>query len=153
MKYIWLLPIIIIAMLLQLSLLGDNILHGIPLTNTLDFSWQTDSVERLLHGFLAGRDFIFTYGPLFQIIYATPAFLFGQPSYISILFAPILLVIFNIFILYLITNSVMNDSKKTVFVTIFFVFIIDLLAYDQNMLFRILLPFFLWTTALPFLFS
>jgi len=45
----------------NINLIGFGLKNKITIANTLDFSWQVDFVEKLLHGFVAGRDFIFTY--------------------------------------------------------------------------------------------
>lgn len=126
----------------KLSLLGSDISQGIMLTNTLDLSWQTDSVERLLHGYITGRDFIFTYGPLFQILYSLPALVLHQPSYIAILYAPILLTLINSALLIIIITLTIRKMKTALTLTAVLFFIVGLLSFDQNTLFRTLLPFF-----------
>jgi hypothetical protein len=40
--------------------LGASMKEGISVFGTLDFSWQTNIIERGMHGFIAGKDFIFT---------------------------------------------------------------------------------------------
>ena len=45
------------------------------LPETLDASWRLELPVRLARGELAGRDFIFTYGPLYQLLHAAPLFL------------------------------------------------------------------------------
>ncbi len=134
--------IITLSVFLKLLLLGGQISNVILLTNTLDFSWQTDNVERLLHGYIAGRDFIFTYGPLFQFIYAIPALIFGQSSYISVLYAPILITVFCVILLYFIIKLITKDRNEQIILTCYLFFFIGLIAYDSNTLFRILLTFF-----------
>lgn len=140
-EYFWLTTIILFVVSFNFFSLGNALLHGISLTNTLDLSWQTDSIERLLHGYLAGRDFIFTYGPLFQIIYTIPTFIFNQPSYIAVLYAPIILSVINCILLYLIIHLTLRSKKTAVVLTAVILFALGLITYDQNILFRILLPF------------
>src|SRR5437899_10507590 len=38
----------------------------------LDGSWQLELPSRWLRSEIAGRDFVFTYGPLYQILHAPP---------------------------------------------------------------------------------
>lgn len=140
-EYFWLLIIIFISVILKLLLLGNQISNGIVLDNTLDFSWSTDCVERLLHGYIAGRDFIFTYGPLYQLIESLPSLILKQSSYISVLYAPILLIVFNCILLFILIKFITTDKKQQIILIIFLVFFIHLIAYDSNSLFRILLPF------------
>lgn len=140
--YVFLVVIIFSVVLLKLCILGNELSTGIPLTNTLDFSWQIDNIERFLHGYIAGKDFIFTYGPLFQLIYSLPALLFKQPSFIAILYAPILVTIFNVFLLFFSIKLATNEKKFSIFLTFFLLFFVGLIGYDSNSLFRILLPFF-----------
>lgn len=45
--------------------------------NTLDDSWHLELPWRLSRGEFSGRDLIFTYGPLFQLVHGGPALLFG----------------------------------------------------------------------------
>lgn len=149
-EYFWLIGIILIAVFLQLFTLGQTITNGITLSNTLDFSWQTDSIERFLHGYLAGRDFIFTYGPLFQLIYSTPALLFNQQSYIAILYAPLLVTVVNTIILFFLIRIATYEKKTANIVTAFLLFVIGLITYDPSSLFRILVPFFYGLLLLRF---
>jgi hypothetical protein len=100
------LGIIFISFIIKLLLLGNQLQNRIFLSNTLDFSWTSDSVERLTHGFVAGRDFVFTYGPLFQIFYSIPSLLFHYPSYYSPLIASLFLQIPLVIV-------VLGNSKDT----------------------------------------
>lgn len=133
--------IICLSVFLKLLLLGEGIKNGIILSNTLDFSWSSDAVERLLHGYIAGKDFIFTYGPLYQLLQSLPAFIFNQRSYISVLFAPFILLTISIILLFLICKYLTTDKKEQITLIIFLIFFVNLLALDANLLFRITVPF------------
>jgi glycosyltransferase involved in cell wall biosynthesis len=64
--------------------IGSKFVNKIVVDSGLDLSWQTDAVERFLHGFIAGKDYIFTYGPLFQWIHAIPSVLWHVPSFVAV---------------------------------------------------------------------
>ena len=114
--------------------------NKIQLTNTLDFSWSIDSVERFLHGYIAGRDFIFTYGPLYQLIQSMPALLFHVPSYTSVLIAPLLLTALNCLCIFYLTNFI-TDKKGKLLLRGLLIFLITFTVFpDPNNLLRILLP-------------
>src|SRR3990167_4677923 len=70
--------------LLELNYVGLGLREKILIGSTLDFSWFSDAIERFLHGYILGKDFTFTYGPLFQFIYSIPSVLFHVPSYVSV---------------------------------------------------------------------
>jgi hypothetical protein len=132
--------VIFITVFLKLFLLGKQLQNRIVLSNTLDLSWQTDMIERLLHGYVAGRDFIFTYGPLYQFIVTLPSFVFGQASYVSILYSDIILTVFCIIFLYLIIYLLTKNKKEQIILLI--LVLIGVINYDSNVLLRIVLPFF-----------
>jgi hypothetical protein len=136
------LGIIFISFIIKLLLLGNQLQNRIFLSNTLDFSWTSDSVERLTHGFVAGRDFVFTYGPLFQIFYSIPSLLFHYPSYYSPLIASLFLQIPLVIAIYIIAGFVNTNKKNQIILTLILQFVVGLLFFpDSNTLVRILLPF------------
>ncbi len=149
MRYILL--VVIFVFLLKLFILGAQLHTGIVLHNTLDFSWQSDIVERFLHGFIAGRDFIFTYGPLYQLIASLPAVILGQATYTSVLYTQILLSVFSVIFLYFIVAFLVKDRKERIFLLVYLVFFIGLIDYESNSLLRFLLPFFYSLLLLRFL--
>ncbi|MBI2031151.1 MAG: hypothetical protein HYT08_00910 [Candidatus Levybacteria bacterium] len=131
--------VIIIFLILKLLLVGNQFANGIFIENTLDFSWQSDVSERLLHGYLAGRDFIFTYGPLYQVLQSLPSLFFNLPSYVSVLLFPLTLSLVNYIILYYILRQVLRNA-----VILPFVIILTLVTFifpiDENTLIRLLVP-------------
>jgi hypothetical protein len=136
------LGIILFSLLVKLFSLGNQLENGITLSNTLDFSWTSDSVERLLHGYIAGKDFIFTYGPLFQLIYAIPSLLFHYPSFFGPLIISVFLQIPIIIFIFTIAGFITSDKKSQLLLTLFLQFVIGLLFFpDTNTLIRILIPF------------
>lgn len=71
-----------IAVLLAIAwMLPESAFHAKQLLpasmNTLDDSWHMELGWRLSRGEIAGRDGVFTYGPLFQLVHGGPALLFG----------------------------------------------------------------------------
>lgn len=143
--------VVIIVLFLKLFILGGQLNSGIVLNNTLDFSWQSDIVERFLHGFIAGRDFIFTYGPLYQFIASLPSIIFGQAAYTSVLYTQVLLSVFSVIFLYFIVAFLVKDRKERTLLLVYLVFFIGLIDYDSNSLLRFLLPFFYSLLLLRFL--
>ena len=108
---------------LELNFVGFSIRNKVTIGSTLDFSWFSDSIERRLHGFLLGRDFTFTYGPLFQYIYSFPSIFFHVPSYISVALAPILsFVIIFVLFFYIAQNIATNVFERVSY--LLFVFIV-----------------------------
>jgi|HigsolmetaAR202D_1030399.scaffolds.fasta_scaffold00032_30 hypothetical protein len=49
----------------------------------IDCSWVMDMQNKLHHGQLSGRDFFFTYGPLAQLIFSIPRFLFQKSTILN----------------------------------------------------------------------
>lgn len=71
-----------IAVLLAIAwMLPESAFHAKQLLpasmNTLDDSWHLELGWRLSRGELVGRDGVFTYGPLFQLVHGGPALFFG----------------------------------------------------------------------------
>jgi len=124
--------------LLQIAYVVKN---RILLTSPLDFSWVSDAVERYLHGYIAGRDYIYTYGPAFQFLYAIPSLLFHIPSYIGILFAPMLVNIILIGITYVFARSLSRNTKELVYLFGLLLGIVGIINNNYaNILLRSLIP-------------
>ena len=139
--YIWLVLIILLSIFLQLLSAGKQINNGILLTNTLDFSWIVDLTERYQHGFLAGRDFIFTYGPLYQVLTSFHADLLNLPSYQSILYAPVILTVITCIIIFIIARLITDNKKDLLFLFLYLNFVISLFFFpDPSSLIRIISP-------------
>lgn len=117
---------VITAFVLTSFYIGSQIKDKIPVTSTLDLSWQSDAVERFLHGFLAGRDYIFTYGPLFQWIYSIPSIVFHIPSYVSVPLATILLSVFVGGSILYITHLVGQSRTDKIFLPALLLFIVGI---------------------------
>lgn len=63
--------VVVAGMLLAIPPRTFSALQGIGSDfNFLDGSWQLDLPARLAHNQRAGRDFLFTYGPLYQLTHA-----------------------------------------------------------------------------------
>lgn len=130
------------VIILKILEVGVQLENTILLSNTLDFSWTSDSVERLLHGYIAGRDFIFTYGPLFQITQSVPSLLFHYPSYVSPIISSILLQIPLSFFIFFLSQQVTQNKKDAFALFIMLVAVISLVpSVDPSNLLRIILPF------------
>lgn len=136
----FLIILFLLVFLLKSNEVGSIIESKSTIYSTLDFSWLTDSVERLLHGYVLGRDFIFTYGPLFQIIYALPSIIFGVPSYTSVVLAPITLALIVVSIVIVISKLIIKNKEEQAIYSFFLLFIVGLVAYDPKDLIRVLLP-------------
>jgi len=124
----------------NINLIGFGLKNKITIANTLDFSWQVDFVEKLLHGFVAGRDFIFTYGPLYQLIISLPSLVFHIPSYLSILYSNVILdLIFLLLIFYFIQKTVIGESRRII--VIFFLLLLTIIfGVDSNSAIRVVTP-------------
>jgi hypothetical protein len=139
--YSYLSFIIVLSLTFKVFQLGDQLSHKIYLTNTLDLSWSTDITERLLHGYIAGRDFVFTYGPLYQFINSLPSLIFGIPSYSSILISPIIMTFLNCICILFITKAFIRTNKDHFLLSAPLLLALGLLSNpDPNNLLRILLP-------------
>lgn len=80
----------LLLFILELNYIGFSLREKITIQSSLDFSWFSDSIERFLHGFILGKDFTFTYGPLFQFYYSIPSLIFNIPSHASVAVSPIM---------------------------------------------------------------
>lgn len=125
--------------ILVVNNVGLSLRSKILLDQTLDFSWFTDSVERLLHGFIQGRDFTFTYGPLFQLIYSLPSLVLHVPSYISIAIYPIISFIFIFPLALLIAKYVSKNVFERIAYLLLLFIVLGLLGSDAGII-RILAP-------------
>jgi len=124
----------------NINLIGFGLKNKITIVNTLDFSWQVDFVEKLLHGFVAGRDFIFTYGPLYQLITSLPSLIFHSPSYLSVLYSNVILdLIFLFLIFYFIQKTVIGEGRRII--VIFFLLLLTIIfGVDSNSAIRVVVP-------------
>lgn len=132
----------ILSISIELFKIGNILNNGLTLSNTLDLSWQTDSVERLMHGYIAGRDFIFTYGPLFQFIYSLPALLFQINSYTSIILAPLVVHIINLCLLLFIISNLFKNKNIQLYSFIYIAALLSITNFDSNNVFRAVIPIF-----------
>jgi dolichol-phosphate mannosyltransferase len=143
--------LLVLSLIFQFSAIGSQIRTKIPISSTLDFSWTSDFVERFLHGFIAGKDFIFTYGPLYQLIYSLPALIFKLPSYLSVAYMPLVTTVVLFIILIMITRLICEEKIKRIFLFSFLLFIVGLAAYPSSDIIKILLPIafaLIWTKYL-----
>ncbi|HEX8965063.1 MAG TPA: glycosyltransferase [Patescibacteria group bacterium] len=137
----WQIALLFVVSFLTLLQIGGKITNGIQISDTLDFSWQTDTVERFLHGFIAGKDYIFTYGPLYQFISSLPSLLFKLPSYIGILYVPLLEnIVISILLIWLV-SKVVKDNFQRIFLSVFLLIILGIgTGLNGSILLRVLLP-------------
>jgi len=145
--------LLILILLLKLSNIGSQIRTRIPISSTLDFSWTTDITERFLHGFIAGKDFIFTYGPLYQLIYSLPSLYLRLPSYLSYAYIPLVTTLLLFIILIVITKLICEDKKERILFFSFLLFIAGLVAYPSSDIIKIMLPFVFALTWSKYLFN
>jgi hypothetical protein len=125
--------------ILQMNDLGLTLRTKIPLGATLDFSWFSDAVERIIHGYLLGRDFTFTYGPLFQIIYSLPSLLFHFPSYISVALSPLISFIVVFLLVLIIAKQLTKNIFEQVAYILFLFVVLGLLVLNTGAI-RVLMP-------------
>lgn len=131
--------LILFVIFLNLIQLGLQIRDKITIFSSLDFSWTSDSIERLLHGFIQGKDFIFTYGPLFQLIYSWPSLIFKIPAYSSVALSPITISLISTLIVIIISKIIFEDKNQQFLLSIFLLFFVGLISSpDIKMLIPIL---------------
>ncbi len=145
---------VFLSFFITLLYIGDQLKNKISLSSALDLSWQTDAVERLLHGYMAGKDYIFTYGPLFQIFDSLPALLFHVSSYLSVplasLFSSILIALSVIFI----SSKVTNKKIDRYILPGFLLFILGIIpVLSDNSGIRLFVPFVYATLWIPMVFN
>jgi hypothetical protein len=100
-------------------------------------------VERFLHGFVAGKDFIFTYGPLYQAINAFPSILFRIPSYSSVILGSLSVLIILWILLIFISHLLTQDSKYRIYLSASLIFLFGMGRFiDSNETLRIIVPLF-----------
>jgi len=113
---------------------------GIKIIGTLDFSWQVNIIERGIHGFLAGKDFIFTYGPLFQFLEGLPSYIFKLSSYNAYLLGPIIFTTISILLVALISRLLITDKKTRIIFTVFILILTGIASTNPIITTRLLLP-------------
>lgn len=119
-----------LAIGLKLFELGSQIRSGIYISSTLDFSWISDSIERLLHGYVAGKDFIFTYGPLFQSIAAFPSLVFHVPSYVSVALLPLTITLMLCLLITVYSFLLVKDTKKRILLVAYLLFFVQMISHE-----------------------
>lgn len=125
---------------LELNNVGLSLRERITILSTLDFSWFLDAIERFSHGYILGRDFTFTYGPLFQVIYSLPTLLLGVPSYISVALSPLVsFVLIFAMIMYVSGRFSEKLWERVGFVLLSF-FVVGLLISNHTDTVRMLFP-------------
>lgn len=129
----------LIQIFINITQTGQNLSKLIPVYNTLDFSWQIDLVERFAHGLLAGRDFIFTYGPLFQFIQGWPVLL-GASSSVAIQYGNIIPLILIQIIVFAFFYAISRNVKQTIIFSIIALGLTNLGQTANVVLLRSLLP-------------
>lgn len=125
---------------LELNFVGLSFRDKIIIGSTLDFSWFSDLIERLLHGYVLGRDFTFTYGPLFQFIYSLPSIIFHVPSYISVALSPIISFVIIFLLIFYIAQNISNDVFERVSYILFVFIILGLLITSSTDTIKALIP-------------
>ncbi len=132
--------LIIFFCFLKLNKLGSSMKEGIKVLGTLDFSWQTNIIERGLHGFIAGKDFIFTYGPLFQLIEGLPSYIFRISSYNSYLLIPTIFTAIFILLIALISRFLIEDKKIRIIFAVLIIVLTGIISANPLIITRVLLP-------------
>src|SRR5258708_9872336 len=125
---------------IELNYVGLSFLEKITIQSTLDFSWFSDGIERLLHGYVLGKDFTFTYGPLFQFLYALPSILFHVPSYVSVALSPLISFVFIFLLVLLIAKYLTkNVFEQTAYILFLFI-MLGLLVSSSTDTVKMLIP-------------
>ena len=132
--------LLVVLLFLEFGQIGQNISRKITISSSLDFSWQLDFIERFLHGYIAGKDFIFTYGPLYQLIYSIPSFIFKIPSYLSYPYLSLITVTFVFVLLLALVKLIVQDRREEVLLFSFLLLILGLVSYPSFDIFKILSP-------------
>ncbi len=127
-------------LLIEITNLTKKLDSKIKINNTLDFSWSIDMIQRFYSGFIAGRDFIFTYGPLYQFIISFPGNLLNTPSFSSLILSSLTLKLILLILIFLFIENLFSEKKSKL---IFFIFLssLTLIYSDSNMSIRIISPF------------
>lgn len=128
------------AFILTVNTIGLELRDKITIFSSLDFSWQSDTVERFLHGYILGKDFVFTYGPVFQWMIAIPSIFFHVPSYLSVALFPMVGIIITCILLSFIVKQLVPKGYDSVLLFAYILFVIGLVSLDQLTAVRILLP-------------
>ncbi len=124
----------------ELNKLGIEIKEKIIINSSLDYSWLIDSIQRFRQGFILGKDFIFTYGPLFQLIYSMPSIIFNLPSYISSLFSPVISATIIFLLLLLLVKLIEKTKNNQLVLFLYLLFFAGLISYASLDLIKMLIP-------------
>lgn len=130
----------IFVLFFEINKLGIQIKEKIAINSSLDYSWLTDSIQRFKEGFILGKDFIFTYGPLFQLIYSLPTTIFDLPSYISSLLSPIISVTIVFLLLLLFVKLIEKTKNNQLIILTYLLFFVGLISYSSLDLIKMLIP-------------
>jgi hypothetical protein len=140
-KFLLLYALTFLALLLLITNnVGLSLRDKIILDSTLDFSWFSDAIARLPYGYVLGRDFAFTYGPLFQFIYAFPTIIFQLPAYVSVVLSPILSFVFIFFFVWYIGKNLSENNYERIGYILFVFIFLGLLISGSTDTIRILTP-------------
>ena len=120
--------------------LGEQIKEKILISSSLDFSWFIDSIQRLNSGYLLGKDFIFTYGPLFQLLYGLPGLILKLPSHITFLINPLVSITIIYFMLLIFTRLIEKNKNEQFLLLCYLLFFVGLSSYASVDLIKMLTP-------------
>src|SRR5260221_62434 len=126
--------------ILELNTVGLALREKILITDSLDFSWFSDAIERLLHGYILGRDVTFTYGPVFQYIYSLPSLLLHVPSYVSVAISPIISFVILFSLVVYIAKSLTEHLYEQIAYILFLFLVLGLLISSHTDTVRMLIP-------------
>ncbi len=142
-----------VVIVLKLNDIGLALRDKIVISSSLDFSWQVDTVQRLLHGYILGKDFVFTYGPLFQFLISLPSLLLHVPSYLSVALFPATGMVITGILLTIVVRLLLPKDSEQVILFAYLLFVIGIASLEQLIAIRILLPMvyaLIWTKYLIF---
>jgi len=147
-----LLALFLFLTFLKVGEYGSLFKQMITLLNVFDVSSFTDSVERLRHGYLAGRDYVFLYGPLFQLLIGLPSLIFNVPSTLSYQLSYIIAFWID-FVLYVYIARVFEDRRIRLFFIAFILLIFSGFHFDSLVQLRSLIPIAYFIFIYSFIFE
>jgi hypothetical protein len=124
----------------EVNKLGLQIKEKIEITSSLDFSWFIDSIQRLSQGYILGKDFIFTYGPIFQLVYSLPGIVLKLPSHVTFLLNPLVSTTLIYLLLLLFVKLLEKDRSEQFLIFIYLIFFVSLISYSSLDLIKALTP-------------
>lgn len=128
------------VLIYEINFIGFSISQKIPF-GIVDDSLFLETIVRFMNGNIAGRDYIFNYGPLFQLLISAPSFVLGAIPHVGLLFKSTIFTLLSLITLWYIFSYQTKSHIINVFslLAISYLFL-GLRSFDSLFALRSLIP-------------